>query len=184
MTTNGMEIISPTSVSASSGSATITNEGTVTYTGDFITLNGIFSATYRNYLVIIMRRLENNTGLNLNLTSSGTASTTNQKYNRFWVRNTGFQDGYESSSTPYFDSGTANLYAANSRQSNVIHFFNPYTTEPTRAYGWFAAQYSSIVGPYGGATSFYKDDSTSYDGFRIYSAATHTGRITVYGMVD
>ena len=185
MTTNGIEIISPTSVSTSSGSASITNDGTVTYTNaDFIVLNGVFTSSFKNYMVIIHRRLDTNTGLNFNFTVSGTATTTNYQYARFYVRSTGAYDGSYLNNTPYFDNGSASGFASNARQANLLQIYNPAETAPTRILGWFASPYSFLVGPYGGATSAYQSASTSFDGFRVYSAANHTGRITVYGMVD
>lgn len=87
----GLVPITPASVAVGSGSATVSGNGLITFTGaNQLTLNGIFSTTFRNYRVI--------------LTPTATTGSSSMDYNmRFTV------GGVHNTTTNYFYGG----YSAN-----------------------------------------------------------------------
>ena len=84
----GLSLITPTSITATGGSATssISSTGTVSFTSaSAISLNGVFSATYENYRVIFKGSLTTGSqDLKLRLRSSGSDNSTS---NYFYYNN-------------------------------------------------------------------------------------------------
>lgn len=81
-TTPGLVPVTPTSVAVGSGSATTSANGQVTFTGaSSISLNGVFSATYDNYRIIISPDAASTTfNITARLRISGTDVTTAASY--------------------------------------------------------------------------------------------------------
>ena len=179
----GLQSIVPTSVTVSSGSATTSTNGAVTYTSvsanGTVLLNGVFSSAYTNYRVIAQNNATSSTGgLQYRLAAGGTASSASD-----YTTSLFYVDG----STVYGD--TAALYdrftpnATGRRNAYyILDFFNPFVATQT---GYLAqtrmsnaAGASAILLTAGGVNQA----STSYDGIQIMLQSDGaSGHFVVYG---
>jgi hypothetical protein len=179
----GLQSIVPTSVAVSSGSATTSTNGAVTYTtvsaSGTVTLNGVFSSAYTNYRVIVQNNATSSTSLaEYRLAASGTASTASD-YSTSLI--------YVDGSTVYGDTGAlANAFAPNatSRKNSyyILDFFNPFVATQTGFLGQIrmsnAAGADAILHYSGGVNQA----STSYDGIQIILLTDESsGHFAVYG---
>ena len=79
---NGLAPVIPTSVAVGSGTATVAADGLITFTtvGTSLSVNGCFSASYLNYLLIVNQTNSGNTTLNVKLRAAGTDTSTAYYY--------------------------------------------------------------------------------------------------------
>jgi hypothetical protein len=180
---SGLVPIVPSSVSVGSGSASVSSTGTVTFTGaTSISLNSVFSSTYRHYRIVIDTPTTSGTG---NLTvrfRSGTTDDAVNTYFQYWTmkRLTGaFQDNSGGPSTSYSLYGflVSGGSPTNSWSGDVI-FPNVATTQT-----WITGQGFGYD-----ATSTYMVNSSvlynsakAFDGISFFSAAQLTGTVKVLG---
>ena len=181
-TTPGLIPITPTSISVGSGTATSAGNGQVTFTGvgTNLSLNGVFSSTYTNYLIQVTKQTVSGTaGLNMRL-RSGTTDNTNANYDRaeLAVSQAGSVTGYALNAGTQWNLNV-NDYAY---QYLNVNLFSPFVTS-------FTAFQASIV-ENNGTTAFYtainngqNQENYSADGitFVVASGGTVTGKVTVYG---
>lgn len=173
----GMVLLKPTSIANSGGSASVGTNGQVTFSAvTSISLNGVFSATYDNYVIAISWKPSINEGFLLRLRASGTDNTTASSY---------VSQGLYASSTSISASRMTNTYwfSTYSQTSlpaaNILNIYGPFLAQPTAIRGVSAATVSSAsMEDYAGT----HNQSTSYDGITIYSPAALTGKLTVYGI--
>ena len=174
--------ITPTSISVGSGTATSAGNGQVTFTGvgTNLSLNGVFSATYTNYLVLMEKQTASGTaGLNVRL-RSGTTDNSNANYDLGTIRvnEAGTLQGLAT------NGGTQWGYNQNdySWQYISMNLFSPFTTSFT---GLQSSYYEN-----NGASAWYtatingqNQQSYSADGltFVVASGGTVTGKVSVYG---
>jgi len=180
-TTPGLVSITPTSISVGSGTATSAGNGQVTFTGvgTNLSLNGVFSATYTNYLVLIEKQTASGTGgLNFRL-RSGTTDNINANYDQGIIRVT--------------QAGTVSGQGLNA-QTNWFFNINDYSYQyiSLTLFSPFVTSFTGLQTSYvenDGTTSFYtaiqngqNQESYSANGLTfLVSGGTITGKVTVYG---
>lgn len=178
--TGGTVIVVPTSVAVGSGSGSVATTGKVTFSlASTVSVNGCFTSTYENYLVIASFSHSTSANASMRLRASGTDDSS---------ANYDLQALSGSSST----ASAAQVLAAtswgltgiNSTQENhTIEFDSPQLATATlgelrgRAY---VNPLTSSVGV--GYRMLQHRSSTAFDGFSIIaSAGTISGSIRVYG---
>lgn len=178
-TLGAMVLVSPTSVTGATGTASANSLGKITFTGcSSISVNGVFTSTYANYMIVCRMTSNDSTAFNLRfrLRASGTDAT-----------------GSNYSGTQLFSSGTSNvgelissslgyMGAINSSAPAgfVAHIYGPQLAQTTP---WRSLTFSGTTGE---ATiydqSFVHSVSSSYDGFTLWPAGgLVTGVLSVYG---
>lgn len=179
----GMVLITPTSI-ASTGtgnSSSIGANGSVTFsTCVTLSLNGVFTSLYDNYMVTI--RLRNDGGnfanLSFRLRANGTddATASSYIYQRIEVDSTTIAGVRTTGDSTFFaNSGTSN------RDGAQAFIFGPALAQPT------ATRTITMTGRDGGRiydSAFTHNQSTAYDGFSIFpTGGSIEGLISVYGLV-
>lgn len=174
-------LIKPTSI-ASTGtgnSSSIGANGSVTFSScATLSLDGVFSAAFDNYMIVI-RHLgsTNSDALNMRLRSSGTDSSAAN-----YVTQTLRSDGTTvdavrlTAQTEYRIGSVENLL----RYGLSANCFGPYLSQPTafRSVGAEAEENARVYNTAGTHSL-----STSYDGFTLIPASgTFTGLVSVYGL--
>ena len=182
---NGLYLIKPTSISSTGtgNSSSISANGSVTFSScATLSLNGVFSADYDNYMIVARSYNGSTSSLNieLRLRSSGTDAS-GSNYTWQWIEANGTSvSGLRTSSTTQTRIG---LYLETSKQQGAVAWvYGPYLTQPTAFRGIAAGAYlDGYLIDYASTHSL----STSYDGvtFLPLSAGTFSGLVCVYGMV-
>jgi hypothetical protein len=171
----GLAPVAPTSIANSGGSASRTGN-TTTFTGvSSLSLNGVFSATYENYLLIL---------------SGVVSSAGNQIYMRMRVAGTDNSANSYSNQSADFDSASVSAgkttltYAqvadwGTASQQNSVQIFRPALADNT---GFQSFGTRSQNNPIIQLRSIAHTVATAYDGITIYpQAGTMTGKVSVYG---
>lgn len=181
---NGLELIKPTSI-ASTGtgnSSSINTNGSVTFSScATLSLNGVFSSTYDNYMIVVRGTTSSGSGVQMRLRASGSdASGTNYTQQYLYATSTSVT-GARTSSATAFD--ICAVWGSGSTQSGeVISVFGPYLSQPT------AVRSIDISGDTTNGARLFDvatthSLSTSYDGFSLLpNSGSATGLIAVYGM--
>lgn len=181
----GLAKIVPTSLTVGSGSGSVDSNGAVTFSGaSSVSLNGVFSSSYKNYQVMVSNVFANNATdreIQFRLRASGTDNSTASSY---------ISQGVFSYSTT-----TGSEYLAQDKlfiisTNNVVGvdvetiIINPFTTDKT---GFFIRTMGYMSALSGGSYVFYTkkglhNQTVSYDGITLISASgTITGAVSVYG---
>jgi hypothetical protein len=177
MSKNGLILLTPTSI-VTSGSSTITANGSVSVVNDqYLTLNGVFSADYDNYMLVIKMKSDNLVSyIGCRLASGGTwegAGYTEQYFEA---------DGTTLVSYRATSNGNVTVgYILNSLTSgSITWFYGPHLAQPTAFRStWASTRDSARTTDIANTHSL----ATSYDGLGFYSGVTtFSGRIAVYGM--
>ena len=179
---DGHHLITPTSVAktGTGSTATINTNGSVTFSScATLSLNGVFSADYDNY-IIIMRHVGTATSTTLEgrLRSSGTDASASNYTRQYLLADSTSVTGARESTQTAFRCGVA---TATQRSGDIYQIYGPFLEAPTAMRNINAA----------GTNSAYILDaanthslSTSYDGFSIIPASgTLSGLVCVYGAV-
>lgn len=176
----GLVPITPTSISVGSGTATSAGNGQVTFTGvgTNLSLNGVFSATYTNYLVLLSKVTASGVGgLSLRLRSGSTDNTSAV---------------YDSARVTINDAGTVSSGATNnatSFQYNIndqqfqyftINLFSPFVTDETGMQNSIFETnpsnfYTTTIN--GQHQADYSADGLTF----LVNTGTATGKVSVYG---
>jgi len=177
----GMVLLTPSSVSKTGTSATVGTNGTVTFSAcSVLSLNGVFSAKYRNYLISASYTSNQGNPLRARLRSSGTDDASANAY---------YRQELETSGTSFTGSSGTNSFweVAFIEQGTYDTAFNMYLYCPFladesifRTVTQNNANFASIR-DYSGI----HDVSSSFDGitFICPGAMVLTGSISVYGLV-
>lgn len=181
MATNGIVLIKPSSVdkTGASSTATINAGGSVTFSAcETLSLNGVFSSTYDNYIVDI-RHVNTSTDNNFDarLRNAGTDATgSNYVYQYIRASATTVDAGRETVNR-FILSATSN----DQRDGLQIFMYGPNLAQPTAV---------RAVGALGLGNAEVRDFalthslSTAYDGITFIPAAgSVSGLIKVYGLV-
>lgn len=180
---NGLHLITPTSI-ASTGtgnSSSINTNGSVTFsTCATLSLNGVFSSTYDNYMIVYRGVGTGSTNYNLRfrLRASGTDNSTASSYTFEQLVVSGSGVGIAERNTASL--GWIGAISPTQRDGFVAQIYAPYLAQPT------ALRSVTVVGDT--SASMYDqamthNQSTAYDGFTIWPAGdAFTGLIAVYGM--
>jgi hypothetical protein len=177
----GLKLIVPSSVAGSGVS--VSASGKVTFTAaTTISINGCFSATYDNYLVVMRSVASTGTGLDIRMRLAGTDNSTANSY----VNQVIYANGTTVAAAPRGTLSLADDIAASypSTQNGAhFYFYGPYLAQPTSGRGISALGFS---GGYINEGAWTHNQSTSYDGFTIQSdgAPTLTGALCVYGLAQ
>ena len=184
MATNGLVLIKPTStaVTGGSASATINAGGSVTFTTcETLSLNGVFSSTYDNYIIDVRGNSNASLTIHLRLRVSGSDNSTANSYvsQRLTADNTTVAGLRETSDL------AAQVFGLYNTQRDGIQMFvyGPNLAQPTAG---------RSVTALGASSAFILDrawthnQSTAYDGFTLLrggAANNFSGLIKVYGLV-
>ena len=178
----GLVPITPTSISVGSGTATSAGNGQVTFTGvgTNLSLNGVFSATYTNYLIQLSKVTASGTaGLNMRL-RSGTTDNANANYDlgRISVNNAATVSGGAANGGTNWTVSIAD----SSYQYFNINLFSPFVT------GFTGMQNSidesdGVNAHFTAITNGQNQESYSANGlsFTVAGGGTVTGKVSVYG---
>lgn len=177
---NGLHLITPTSI-ASTGtgnSSSINTNGSVTFsTCATLSLNGVFSADYDNYMIVARHSTTADYAWRIRFRASGTDNSTASSYvHQYW---------FGDSTTVSGDRTTANyaVFSArgNTQRAGVVGWvYGPFLAQPTAYRSVMADDYlnaalTDLAGTH--------NQSTSYDGITFIAAAgSFTGLVAVYGM--
>ncbi len=180
----GLTLLTPTSIANTSGTASIGANGTITFSGvSNVSLNGVFSSTYKNYRInfdnIIMPVGAGGTDLLLRLRANGTNTTTNYTGAGFYMSH---------NSATVTGATVSSIFIANTDSNSgkaygYIDLFAPFEVQETIAS--YAKPYRYAAGTSGSYThsyAFFQTDSTQFDGFSlVFGAGTGSGAVSVYG---
>ena len=178
----GLQIVAPSSIANSGGSASASG-GEVTFTGvTSVSLNGVFSSTFDNYLVVIdyTAAVGANAATRFRLRAAGVDAATN--YSSALLQfGAGGATGYgDPLGTTYTEAGIVD--ATNAADSAVQHtIYRPFLATRTVLVGsgYFRNSAGSPIGQCFGATH---TTASSYDGLTLSTAGSSiTGKIRVYG---
>lgn len=175
---NGLILLTPTSVSASGGSASIGANGSVSFAGtSALTINGVFNSTYSNYRVILSISSNSTPTLNIRMASGGTGNADASSYK------TQKLNIYQGQAPARSSSSIAEVTTLGTSPSIVIlDFFYPgVDSTPTSIRCYNAMGYSNASAFDASVTH---SVTNAFDGFlwTTLSAFTCTGRLAVYGM--
>jgi len=186
MATNGIRLITPTSVNNTGGTATINAGGSVTFSGllEKVSLNGVFTSTYDNYIINV--RLSTNKTSKNNLRVlwrlAGTDNTTLSSYVSQMLR---ADATTVSGARTTANFGIIGAFETDSslKEGFTAYVYGPGLAQPT---AWrsvtVSADTSAGVDDFAGT----HNQSTAYDGFTLDSGANFEfeGLIKVYGLVQ
>lgn len=179
---DGYEICVPTStaVTGAGSSATINTKGSVTFTScATLSLNGVFSSTYDNYMIVVRHTASTNTALFARYRLSGTdASAANYTDQSLDADGTGVSSVRSTSQT----GARYGVLSSSQRGGDVIYVYGPNLAQPTASRNNNAgAQSDAYIGDRATTHSL----STSYDGITLYTGSgTFSGLVCVYGAVQ
>lgn len=184
----GMVLVAPTSVSVtgSGSSVTIEPNGSISFTNcESLTLNGVFSADYKNYVLNQNHTMNTNIGNLLfgQFTSSGVPAASNYRYQRLRgylttcsTASYTYQSYMWLSYTAYHAGGTDGV-------AFRTHFSRPYLSSSTG----FHSRSNSCISAYNliENVSGGHETASSYDGIKLFvsSGELITGNTAIYGLV-
>lgn len=179
----GMVLVTPTSVvtTGSGSSATIGVNGQVTFSSCIsVSLNGVFSADYDNY-VVVCRDTGSLQQWHMRLRASGTDNSTANSYTRQQIQVDNTTVSAARASYDYFQAPLTG-YITVAQNAAFISFYGPFLAQPTavRATTVMASQSA-----YMNDRAYTHNQSTSYDGLTITNLGTASlaGTVSVYGLV-
>ena len=176
---DGLISMKPTSIAHSGTSASINSDGGVDFTAvTSLSLNGVFTSSYDNYLIVARYKSSVSTSIYARLRSAGTDATA-ANYSRQYL----YADGSAAPSGQRVTAQTEGLgfgWVATTESGDQFHIYGPYLAQPTA---------SRSINVFGGSSAQINDWasthslSTSYDGITLQTgtANTFTGTITVFG---
>jgi hypothetical protein len=141
-----------------------------------VIVNGCFSVTYDNYLIMIQGVSDRNSNLEARFRVSGTDATTNYAWRHFRVADSSsIETSAEGLSAKFGSVSTSHGFATS------VNLFSPAKAERTNFYStnWYGANTEVQV------TAGVHKTATAYDGITIFPTNdTFTGTIRVYGYKD
>lgn len=175
----GLHIMRPTSIVVAGGgseTASIRADGGVDFaSATGLSLNGVFTADYDNYLISIRGVETTNNNLAIRMRASGTDATgTNYVYQQLFGSSTTVSG---QRLTAQSSAWTGYLSSAQ-RSGGTIFLYGPNLAAPTAGRVASAAGLSSAaIVDYAWTHSL----STSYDGITLFGMTSMSGMVTVYG---
>ena len=177
----GLKQIIPTSVAVGSGTATVSANGLITFTTvDSLSINGCFSATYKNYEVYINYTQSSNQATYWRMRVGGVDNTTASSYLLQQLVAVNATVGASRVAQSYWDP----FYGNNNNECFAqCAFYRPFDAVKTG----FSTNTSLHPIANGGMilAAAQHTETTSYDGFTWYlSAGTITGTMAIYGLEE
>jgi hypothetical protein len=180
--TNGLVVMTPSSVdkTGASSTATVNSDGSVTFSlCETLSLNDVFTSEYDNYMVTLRHSPTTSTAW---VQGRFRANKTDNSTNPSYVTQTLRADGTNLSGTTRNASNAGYFYPSseNETSGSVIYFFGPYLTQQT---AWRQISANGYVGASIFDTAGTHNQSVSYDGFTFLRGGTVliTGLLTVFG---
>jgi len=177
MSKNGLILLTPTSISYAGGSASISANGSVSFSAAYIGLNGVFTADYENYMIVCRYNKSGSDRTNyIRLRQGGTETTTGYTWQRLIADATTL-----SAARTADNAGIVSQSWTGDKNGFVGHMYGPYLAQAT-AFRSITVHGQSNAGIQDGVWTH--SLTNSYDGFTFYTALYEgqTGRIAVYGM--
>jgi hypothetical protein len=174
-----MELVTPSSIAFSGTSASIVGSGSVDFSAvSSLSLNGVFSADYDNYMVAI-RYVGSSSNVEFfgRLRASSTDNSTTNSY--VYQTLTAVSTSVSGSRTTSNQARFGNSHTAQ-RSGMAIQIYGPHLAQPTAyrtvtAYAFDNATIVDFAGTH--------NQSVSYDGLTLYqSSGNMTGSVAVYGL--
>lgn len=178
-TVDGNALLRPTSISYVGTSASIVGRGSVEFTAvSSLSLNGVFSATYDNYMVVC-RYVGSTTGqMRIRFRVAGADNSTANSYVLQYLTGTGtLIDAARTTS----DLAKFSILSSSQRNGLTAYFYGPNLVQPTAfrsitINGLSDARLDDHAGTH--------NQSTAYDGFTLIAeSGNFTGLVSVYGLV-
>jgi hypothetical protein len=176
--TNGLVVMTPSSISYSGTSASINADGSVDFSAvTSLSLNGVFTGDYDNYMVVTRSvHSSDQRAILSQLRASGTnAGGSDYTLQVIYAAST-------TVSAQRYTSFSSLVFGATSqtqRSGDVCYVFGPFLAQPT------ASRTVNVNGDASGAILSYASThslSTSYDGFTLsVSSGNFSGLVTVFG---
>jgi hypothetical protein len=174
----GLTLISPSTIANTSGTASIGTNGTVTFSGvSSISLNNVFSSTYKTYRIVFNSDTTQACHIQIRLRST-TDNTTSNYFSGYWYTN--------------LVSGATGIDVAGSAQSSMTRagytndaaslvmfydIFNPVESKKT-GISAIQSRNDAVVTNVGGLFNL----TNSFDGITFFpSGGTMSGVVSVYG---
>ena len=175
--TNGLVVMTPSSIAYSGTAASINADGSVVFSAcTSLSLNGVFTGDYDNYMVTLRGDVGAFVALEARLRASGSDDSTASSYVR---------QGLYASSTSVSGARVTTTFTrlgnvdSTQKYGITTYLFGPYLAQPT------AIRSVSVLDPGSAYIEDYAsthNQSTAYDGITIYpSASTFDGLLTVFG---
>lgn len=179
----GMISIVPTSVTVSSGSASVSSDGEVTFSGvGILIINGVFTSKFRKYLVVADEILLTSAEyVHMRFTSGGTwYAGSNSNYSTGLKQTTGVA-GHLS-----YGVGVSHITLGYCQIPFLSHFeiraYDPSVLNKSSDVIYDSLYGSGVVTRVFGAGNV--QENTSFDGIALYHGATSfSGKVRVYGFV-
>ena len=186
MPINGLVVMTPSSIASTGAgnSSSIGANGKVTFSScETLSLNGVFTSSYDNYMVSL--NVKNTTGTNgfvtyYRLRASGTDNSTASSYvhQLVYAQSTSVGGSRSTNNFGAFDDG-----GSGNRTGSTTFFFGPQLAQPT---AWRTTSASGFAGGSTDDKAGTHNQSVSYDGFTIFwtfggNPVKSDGVITVYG---
>lgn len=186
ITSMGLKNVVPTSVTVGSGSATINANGFVTFTGaSSISLNGVFSSTYTNYMVNLVETSASVQDATIwgRLRNAGTDLATSY-YEGGTLQSGATLTAINNLNISQWDMGkTHSATEPNAHASLRCAFFQPYLPRPTTFYTESTSWNGSLMISY--RFSGFNTALTSYDSISfIPSSGTYGGTVQIFGYTN
>lgn len=146
-----------------------------------VTADNVFTATYRNYKLVVNYTTTGGAGIRVRVRAGGTSVSTTtyneQTFTSSSTTNTGSRGA----------SGTSVVLGFNTSGTFPSSFeamiYNPQIATPTTFFSNCAQHDGAMTVPIIGIASGNNSNSTSYDGFELLvSSGTMTGNYTLYGL--
>lgn len=168
----------PSSVSATSGTATVSSTGQVTFTtATTVSVNGVFSASYENYLAVVDGVASGDTGINLRLRVSGSDNSTANSY----VHQQQTAEG-STAGAAQFTGDLARIANFSNVKANGFHLYFYQPAVAARSLMRTVTVSSRSSNTYWFDVIATHNQTVAYDGFTVIAAANNlTGTLTVYG---
>jgi hypothetical protein len=176
----GMVLLTPTSIAYTGTSASIGTNGSVEFTAcTSFSLNGVFSADYDNYQIVVRHSLgttDNTVGFRLRNSGSDDSTANSYVYQALYVSGASIVGVRTTSNTTYHLTSSATA-----KSGEIINVYGPYLSQPTAIRNVSISGSSSAIIQDVASTH---NQSTPYDGFTIYpTASSISGLVSVYGLV-
>jgi len=172
----GMVLLTPTSIDYTGTSATVGTNGSVEFTAvSSLSLNGVFSADYDNYMIVHRANASAPDNVSFKFRQSGTDSSTGYTQQLLTANSTNVTG---SRSTTVAVNVSA-VYGTQ-RAGFVLNVYGPFLSQPTAMRSAAILDFDSAAIRDTAATHSVVD---SYDGFTTYMGGQNmTGLVSVYGI--
>ena len=175
--TNGLVVMTPSSIAYSGTSASINADGSVVFSAcTSLSLNGVFTGDYDNYMVTVRVTDSGSSNHYFRLRNAGSDNITANSYVRQYLlaSNTSVSSARITSNYGAFaptENGITNGYTA--------YLFGPYLSQPTATRSTSVSRTATLLTDWACTHSV----SNLFDGLTILtdSSLTMTGLLTVFG---